>query len=123
MDQNGEFSFKRILPAVFSVVFLIYFFVNLFTGRTVDPNALDLVQWVIITSLTAVAIEPFSKFRRTTVVSKDAVVTQDANALMDSSVGKSMEQVVQNAVSGDTALAAQAKEEEKGQKVMPEIME
>lgn len=124
MDTNGEFSFKRILPAVFSIIFIIYFFVNLFTGRTVDENALDLVTYTILASLTAQVIEPFSKFRRTTVVSKDTVVTQDASPRAETAVSEAIEKIVdQKTTTSDNETETTRKEEEKEKAAMPELME
>ena len=126
MDSNGEFSFKRILPAVFSIVFIIYVFVNLFTGKVLDSNALDLIMFTILGSLTAQTIEPFSKFRRTTVVSKDTIVTQDANPVAQTAVSEAVEKIIdQKTTTSDNATSnTQTKESQPVNKEQkPELLE
>lgn len=95
MDTDGEFSFKRLVPAICIVLFCIYFFVNLFTQRVLDPNALELILYVTVTCVGAQTVELFAKFRKTTIVSKDATVIQEANPLAGkTAVNEAVEKIV-----------------------------
>lgn len=114
MDSEGEFSFKRLLPAIMILLFVIYVGINLATGRTLDPNALDLITYVTITCIVGQTIEPFSRFRKTTIVSKDAVVTQEASPTAETAVNKAVEKMVES----NTPPKERTKEE-----TMPEMLE
>lgn len=127
MDQDGEFSFKRVFTAVFGAMFIFYFFVNLFTGRVVHEEILDVMSYVILASIITVGVEPFSRFRRTTVVSKDAVITQEANPVIQTAVSQSVESVVQQVVSNSVIAEEDQeppkKKAEEGKETMPELLE
>lgn len=95
MDSDGEFSFKRVFTAIVGLMFIAYFWINMFTGIKVDDRILDTVDTILMFSIGALAIEPFTKRRTTTIVSKDAVVTQQGAPLSPTAVSKAVEKLVE----------------------------
>jgi hypothetical protein len=96
MDSDGEFSFKRIFTAVFSLLFIALFWINLFTGKMINERLLDTIEVVILTSIGTIALEMFMKKRTTTVVTQKGMVSQTANPLQNTAMTDSVEKIVQD---------------------------
>lgn len=60
-DIDGSFSFKRVQTAVFGLLFVMVFSMNLFTGKTVSDNLLQLLSFMITWGYTGIAVEKFTK--------------------------------------------------------------
>jgi len=60
-DNDGDFSFKRVQTALFSFLFALIVIINLFTGRTVSDNILQLLSFLVAYGYTGIAVEKFAK--------------------------------------------------------------
>lgn len=64
-DVDGSSSFKRLQTGIYLGMFIILFFVNLFTGYTVDDSIIDFLVFLNCYSYTGIAIERFGKMGTT----------------------------------------------------------
>lgn len=60
-DEKQEFSFKRVQTGVWTFLFVILFFINLFTGLMVDGSLLQTLVLMTMYSYTGIVIEGFKK--------------------------------------------------------------